>query len=76
MPSLLDSVPAFGYSGMFLSNVIRPATQIDTRLDGRFFDATQATRPLNNPLAFFPRPQFETESVWLHGLSFGFEYSF
>ncbi len=64
-----------GYSGIFLSNVIRPANQIDTRLDGRFFDATQP-RPLNNPLAFFPRPRYETESVWLHGLSFGFEYSF
>jgi hypothetical protein len=64
-----------GYAGLLLSNVIRPAAQIDTRLDGRFFDSTQA-RPLADPLAFFPRPRYETESVWLHGLTFGLEYSF
>jgi hypothetical protein len=64
-----------GYSWLLLSNVIRPATQIDTRLDGRFVDGT-ATRPLADPLAFFPRPRFETESVWIHGLSFGFDYTF
>jgi hypothetical protein len=64
-----------GYSWMLLSNVIRPAAQIDTRIDGRFLDGTP-TRPLNNPLAFFPRPQFETESIWIHGLSVGFDYAF
>ncbi len=64
-----------GYSFLWLSNVIRPATQLDTRADGRFFDTTQPV-PLDAPLAFFPRPDFETESVWLHGLSFGLEYWF
>jgi hypothetical protein len=62
----------FGYSFLLLTNVVRPGTHVDTEVDGRFFDATQPV-PLNNPLAFFPRANFETESVWLQGLSFGLE---
>ena len=65
----------FGYSIMWISNVIRPAAQVDRRIDGRFLDATSA-RPLNNPLAFFPRERFEAESLFAHGLNFGLEYWF
>lgn len=65
----------FGYSFLLLSNVIRPGSQVDTRVDGRFFDATQPV-PLTSPDAFFPEPRFETESVWLQGLNFGLEYWF
>lgn len=62
-----------GYSFMWISNVVRPGQQIDTQVDGRFFDVTQP-RPLNSPLAFFPRDKFDTESLWLQGLNFGLEY--
>lgn len=65
----------FGYSFLWLSNVIRPAKQIDTRLDGRVFDLNQSP-PFNNPPIFFPQARFETESVWLQGLNCGLEYWF
>ncbi|MCA9168181.1 MAG: BBP7 family outer membrane beta-barrel protein [Planctomycetales bacterium] len=61
-----------GYTFLWLSNVLRPAKQIDTRIDGRFLNATVA-QPIVNPPAFFPAQRFETESVWLQGLNFGLE---
>ena len=64
-----------GYSFLLLSNVMRPATHVDTRIDGRFFDTT-AARPLDNPRAFFPRADLRRESVWLQGINFGLEYWF
>jgi hypothetical protein len=58
-----------GYTLIYLSDVVRPADQIDLRVDPR-----QITDPDNaSPLPAF---DFVTSNYWIQGLNLGLEYRF
>ena len=58
-----------GYSFMYVTNVARPADQIDLNLDTNQFPPAIAS-------GTFPRSQFNDEDVWLQGLNLGIECRF
>jgi hypothetical protein len=61
---------SIGYNFMYVSNVIRPGQQIDTALDPNQFPPSTAVNPN------FPRPLFENNDLWIHGLTAGLECRF
>jgi hypothetical protein len=60
----------FGYTFMYVSNVIRPGDQIDTNLDPNQFPPSTAVNPR------FPQPLFENDDLWIQGLTAGLECRF
>jgi hypothetical protein len=58
-----------GYTFIYLSDVVRPADQIDLRVDPR-----QITDP-DNAVAL-PAFDFITSDFWIQGINFGLEYKF
>ena len=60
----------FGYTFMYVSNVIRPGDQIDTNIDPNQFPPSTAVNPQ------FPQRLFENDDLWIHGLTAGLECRF
>jgi hypothetical protein len=58
-----------GYTFIYLSDVVRPADQVDLRVDPR-----QITDP-DNAVAL-PAFDFVTSDFWIQGINFGLEYKF
>ncbi|MBB3207197.1 hypothetical protein FHS27_003016 [Rhodopirellula rubra] len=68
---LTDQLRAtFGYTFLYMSNVVRPGDQIERIID-------QAQVPNSNaatPTGVFPRFAFDNTDYWAQGLSFGLDY--
>ena len=60
----------FGYTFMYVSNVVGPGDQIDTNLDPNQFPPPTAVNPR------FPQPLFENDDLWIQGLTAGLECRF
>ncbi len=60
---------SFGYTVIYFSDVVRPADQIDLRVDPR-----QITDPDN--ASAIPAFDFVTSDFWLQGINAGLEYKF
>jgi hypothetical protein len=58
-----------GYTFIYLSDVVRPADQVDLRLDPR-----QITDPTN--AVALPAFDFVASDFWIQGINFGLEYKF
>ena len=71
-----------GYSFMYLSDVLRPGDQIDTRVDLRQVPVTSfltggATVPqMLMPPATFPGVVMKRSDFWAQGINFGVEFKF
>lgn len=68
---LTDQLRAtFGYTFLYMSNVVRPGDQIERIID-------QSQVPNSNaptPTGVFPRFTFDNTDYWAQGLSFGLDY--
>jgi hypothetical protein len=62
----------FGYTFMYMSNVVRPGTIIDTQVDSRLLPLAG-----NNP-AGATRPQFRwvDDDLWAQGMNFGLQFDY
>ena len=68
---LTDQLRAtFGYTFLYMSNVVRPGDQIDRIIDTAQIPNANAPTPTGT----FPRFAFDNTDYWAQGLSFGLNY--
>lgn len=65
-----------GYDFLYWNNVMRPADQIDRRLNALLIPNFVQNPPPNFQGPLLPRAPMRTTDYWAQGLSFGLEYRF
>lgn len=64
-----------GYSAVYLSSVVRTGDQIDTRVDPSQLAPLPIVIGGAGPASDRPEPRFVDSDMWLHGITFGAEFS-